>query len=362
MSDKSEQYVRPLRVYVGHGSKAEKGFRSRTSMPRPEAIAPGVPPSPSHDLIFHKGHTIQDLVYTNFFVGGSAAWRASDIQNIDKALAAAMSDVDLNNVMSQYYPSGSITTTFRSSHVLTGPPPKVVSQGDIENLVRQLFHAGMLNGFDFSSTVFNFLLPSGTILNTDAAPTSGTITARLEQPVEVRKGVPVKEEESSKEGLGGYHGSIHVGSGTNAEIVYYAIGVFSETMPNGTANGIPVFDQPWKNVVGTFYHELNEARTDPDVEDAIRAGNDPNAIKFLGWTSRQGEECGDFPVSEANPLSQVFQEVNLTDASGTVPVQFQYSDAAHGPEGPRRTPAPFAGQPRSRAAGGAQPQGRRRHA
>src|SRR5579864_5417008 len=96
----------------------------------------------------------------------------------------------------------------------------------------------------------------------------------------------------------------------------------------------PVFDQAWKNVVATFYHELNEARTDPDVEDAIRAGNDPNAVKFLGWTSQQGEECGDFPVFEANPLTEVFQEVPVTDGSRTVPVQFQYSDAVHGPEGP----------------------------
>jgi len=86
--------------------------------------------------------------------------------------------------------------------------------------------------------------------------------------------VPVEEEESSTEGLGGYHGSIHVGSGKNAQTIYYAIGVFSETLPDGTVNGIPVFDEPWKNVVATFYHELNEARTDPDVEDAIRAGND----------------------------------------------------------------------------------------
>jgi hypothetical protein len=194
MAKESEQYVRPLRVFVGRGTKAEKGFRSRVSMPQPEAIAPGVTPTPSHDLIFHDGHTIKDLVYTNFYVGGSAAWKASDIRNIDRAMAAAMSDVDLNNVMSQYYPSGKISTTFRTSQVLTGPPPKVVSQGDVENLVRQLFQAGTLNGFDFSSTVFNFLLPSGTILTTDAAPTSGTIQAQLEKPVQVKKGVPVEEE------------------------------------------------------------------------------------------------------------------------------------------------------------------------
>jgi len=362
MAKESEQYVRPLRVFVGRGTKAEKGLRARVSMPHLEEIAPGVAPSPTHDLIFHKGHIIPDLVYTNFYVGGSAAWKASDIQNIDRALAAAMSDVDLNNVLSQYYAAGKIGTTFRASQVLTGPPPKVVSQGDVENLVRQLFHAGTLNGFEFSSAVFNFLLPSGTILTTDAAPTSGTIRAQLEKPVQVKKGLPVEEQESSTEGLGGYHGSIHVGSGKNAQIIYYAIGVFSETLPDGKPNGIPVFDEPWKNVVATFYHELNEARTDPDVEDAIRAGNDPNAINFLGWTSKQGEECGDFPVSEANPLSEVFQEVPLTDGSGTVPVQFQYSDAVHGPEGPRRTAAPFAGNSAARSAGTPHRQAKGKHA
>ena len=95
-------------------------------------------------------------------------------------------------------------------------------------------------------------------------------------------------------------------------------------------------------MVATFYHELNEARTDPDVEDAINAGNSPNAIKFLGWTSAQGEECGDFPVFEANPLTEVFKEVKLTAGNSTVPVQLQYSDADEGPGMPRSTPAPFA--------------------
>jgi hypothetical protein len=163
------------------------------------------------------------------------------------------------------------------------------------------------------------------------------------QPVQVP--VPHEEEENSSQGLGGYHGSIHVGSAPNEQTVYYAVGVFSEHLPDGTINGIPVFDQSWKNVVATFYHELNEARTDADVEDAIRAGDDPNAASFLGWTSAEGEECGDFPVFEANPLSEIFQEVKLTDGSGSVPVQFQYSDADHGPGLPRATAAPFAGQP-----------------
>jgi hypothetical protein len=348
-AEKGKQYVRPLRVFVGHGTKAEEGFQARMSMP--EVLAPGLPATPAHDLVYHGGHTIADLVFTNFYVGGTTAWKAGDIQNIDKALAAAMSDVDLNNVMVQYYPGGKITSTAQPSQVLAGPPPPVVSQGDVENLVKQLFAAGSLNGFDFPSTVFNFMLPSGTILNTDAAPTTSSISAQTENPVAVKEAIPVEDEEDSTQGLGGYHGSIHFGTVPNDQIVYYAVGVFSETLPDGTVNGIPVFREPWKSVVATFYHELNEARTDPDVEDAIRAGNDPTATKFLGWTSKQGEECGDFPVSEANPLTQVFQEVPLTDGSGTVPVQFQYSDNAHGPEGPRATAAPFAGHASAKGTG-----------
>src|SRR4029077_2194195 len=167
------------------------------------------------------------------------------------------------------------------------------------------------------------------------------VSAAIKKAAVKRKVIVVQDEADSLNGLGGYHGSVHV-SGT--ETVYYAVGVYSQTEADGTVNGIPVFDQPWKNVVATFYHELNEARTDADVEDAIRAGNDPSATKLLGWTSKQGEECGDFPVFEANPLTRVFQEVNLTNGNGKVPVQFQYSDNVHGPEGPRSTPAPFAGQ------------------
>lgn len=344
-------FVRPMRVFVGLRTEAEKGFRSRVSMPAPMVLAAGLPQTPGHHLVFHGGHTIPDLMFANFYVGGADAWQQRDIASIDQALAAAMSDQMLNNVMSQYYPSGQITSTFRGSQVLAGPPPKIVSQGDVENLVRSLLQLGSLGDFDLASTVFNFMLPSGTVLSTNEAPTSGTISARVEQ-AQVREQVerrsstlvsPEKKEEDSTQGLAGYHGSIHVGSGQSAETIYYAVGVFSESLADGRLNGIPVFDLAWKNVVATFYHELNEARTDPDVQDAIRAGDDPKAINFLGWTSQLGEECGDFPVSEASYLSDVFMEVPLADGSGTVPVQLQYSDADHGPGEPREEPAPFAG-------------------
>ena len=327
----STQKVRPMNVYVAPQSAAETSIRSAVSMPQPAELAPGLPATPAHDLVYNGGKTIANLNFPNFYVGGAESWQVSDMQSIDAALAAAMSDQDLNNVMVQYYPSGAITSHFLGSQVLTGPKPAVVSQGDVEALVTSLSDSGALDAFDLGSTVVNILLPSGTILNTNTAPTGNQIRAAA-------IAIPHDAEDSTN-GLGGYHGSIHPNRADQQPTVYYAVGVYSEVLPDGTTNGIPVFDESWKNVVATFYHELNEARTDADVEDAIRAGNDPNATSFLGWVSPQGEECGDFPVFEANPLTEVFQEVPLTDGSGTVPVQFQYSDAVHGPEGPRTTPA-----------------------
>ena len=318
--------VRVMRVTVAKGSRAEKGFRSRVGA---EVVASGLPSTPEHDLLFHGGRIIQSLTYTNFYVSGNS-WTQSDRDNIDQALAAAMTDERLNNVMAQYFPGGRPTTTFAGSVLLTGPPPATVSQGDVENLVRRLFRDGRLAGFDLTSTVFNFLLPPGTVLNTDEVPTVGLLNAQADTESEGGSSSIPHEEEDSTDGLGGYHGSIHIRQGDSRVTLYYAVGVYSERRVSGSQNGIVAFDEPWKNVVATFYHELNEARTDPDVEDAIRT----NEERFLGWTSKQGEECGDFPVFEANPLQKVFREVPLTNGEGTVPVQFQYSNFIHGPEGP----------------------------
>ncbi|HYX50268.1 MAG TPA: hypothetical protein VE843_11025 [Ktedonobacteraceae bacterium] len=334
-------HVRPMNVHVAQGSEAERIVLARAGLPggqpaEPEVLVPGMPSTPKHDLHYHQGKTIQNLTFTNFYVGGINSWNHDDIHFIDLALAAAMSDQCLNNVMMQYFSNQPITSTFKPSQILPGPAPSLVSQGDVENLLHQLYSDGQLNNFDFGSTIFNFMLPSGTVLTDD--PTPGQEKEHHESMH--RNPVPHDDEEaSSLHGLGGYHGSIHVTEtdGTQ-QTIYYAVGVYSEKRSDGTTNGIPIFDSPWKNVVATFYHELNEARTDCDVEDAIKAGNDPSATKFLGWTSRQGEECGDFPVFEAKPLTEVFQEVSLTDQTGTVPVQFQYSNAVHGPEGPIPNP------------------------
>jgi hypothetical protein len=328
-----------MNVAVARGSRAERHFRGLAApletMIEPEVRAPGLPATPKHNLRFHGGKTIANLAFANRYVGGAAAWKTADIQRIDHALSKAMADAHLNNVLRQYFKGAPITSTFKGSTTLPGTPPARFTQGDVEKLVSQLFAGGALGGFDLASTVFNFLLPSGSVLTTDTAPTTAAHSP-VSGVTAAKHPVPVEDEADSLNGLGGYHGSVHVNASTR---VYYAIGVYSELLPGGRENGIVAFDAPWKNVVATFYHELCEARTDADVEDAIRAGNTPQAIKFLGWVSSQGEECGDFPIFESsNNLALVMQEVALADGTGTVPVQFQYSNAVKGPEGPIAKP------------------------
>jgi hypothetical protein len=331
---------RIMKVYVKSGSKAEK-LRNPFSLrraPRPEELAPGLPPAPEHDLRFRGGRTIAQLSYLNFFVGGAASWMQSDVDSINQALAAAMADASLNNVIRQYFSNQPISTTFLGSHFVGQKRPKLVTQTAAKDLVRKLFQGGQLAGLDFPNTVVCLMLPSGTVLTDGTGPGgahSHEEAAHDREEAEGKHvdGKPEEEEASSLEGLGGYHGSVDVGSTR----IYYAVGVYSQNLGNGKENGIAVFDVPWKNVVATFYHELNEARTDPDVDQAIETNTTDGVI---GWNSDEGEECGDFPVFEAGDfgsLALVFQQVVLADG-GSSPVQFQYSNAVHGPEGPISQP------------------------
>jgi hypothetical protein len=270
----------------------------------------GFPADPSLNLKRYPGRTIEQLTFTNVYLGGAAAWHPDDIKQIDWALPAAMEDAHLNNVLAQYFPDGNPTAAFKPSRVLDGTVPARMYRDTIESIVTQLDESGALSGLDLSTTVFDMLLPRGVVL-VDGLSTGGN-------------GV------DSEHGLGGYHGSIHAKRGSQTDTVYYAIAAYSEG-----SNGIVVFPNPWQNTCAIFYHELCEARTDPDVEEAIRAGTSPNANDFLGWYSPQGGEIGDIPLEEAGAnLTSVMKEVTLAAGGRRAPVQLMWSNAVAGPEGP----------------------------
>lgn len=189
-------------------------------------------------------------------------------------------------------------------------------------MVARICRYGALDGADTGSTVINILLPRGVVL-VDGFTAGFQPPPGQEAEHERRRRAVVRvggEDADSRHGLGGYHGSARV---TPCGTAYYAVAVYSEP-----GNGIPAFDQPWKNIAATIYHQLNEARTDPGVDDAIRTGDSTR----LGWYSASGGEIGDIPVKEAGTShALVFREVDLADGSGAVPVQLMWSNKTSTP-------------------------------
>src|SRR4051794_33254667 len=128
----------------------------------------GFPADPSLNMKRYPGRTIEDLTFTNVYVGGSAAWRLDDIAQIDWALPAAMEDTQLNNVLAQYFPDGTPTADFKPSRILTAAAPSRVYRDTLEALVS----APDVSGFDLAATVFALLLPRGVVL-VDGVSTGG---------------------------------------------------------------------------------------------------------------------------------------------------------------------------------------------
>jgi len=312
----SSNATRLMRIQARPGSVVEaRHYRyPQGGWVQPAAIAHGIPSDASADLVFHGGKTVPQMQFQNVFLGGQASWLASDIDSIDTAITLAMEDRKLNNVVKQYFDSGvNLTCDARQLLVLEEAKPVQLDEPDVQQLVVRLLQERKVSDSDLGMTIFNLVLPPGTVLKLD--------------------------QDNSLGGLGGYHGSVHFQQNGQSQTAYYSANVFSQTLPNGQVNGIPAFDASWKDVVGTLYHEINEFRTDADVRDAIATGNDDGV---LGWMGEQGE-IGDQPIAMAGQLGmlqRVFQEVVSGSGNTSVPVQFLYSNAVHGAEGPIDKPDP----------------------
>jgi hypothetical protein len=217
------------------------------------------------------------------------------------------------------------------SAVVAGAVNGKFYKDDVEAAATKLVANGALGDADPANSVVCMMLPKGVVLVDDFSPGHKTSAVhdereRIEHENAARHVVRIGDDDEaadSKHGLGGYHGSIHPKGGPAT--VYYAIAVYSEG-----DNGIPFFPDSWKNVVATHYHELNEARTDCDIEDIIRGGPD----SLAGWYSPQQGEIGDIPINVASSLDLVMKEIKLADGSENVPVQLMWSNKVNGPAEP----------------------------
>jgi hypothetical protein len=304
---------RPLNVALRAGSPALRAYAASAAISAGD-LAPGFHPRPDLNLTNRGGRTITDLVFVNSYLGGGAAWNDSDRTSIDTGLSAVMTDPGMQKVLQQYF-KNPISSTMLPSHFVDGPVGPRFFKDDAEKAVTTLFQAGAMGQHDPANAVICLMLPRGVVL------VDGNSDGSDAEAPHARAVLVDDEQADSLQGLGGYHGSVHVGVTT----VYYAVGVYSEGN-----NGIVAFDKPWKNVVATFSHELSEARTDPDVEDVIRTGN----AHLLGWYSRRGGEIGDIPMALAGAnLALVMKEITLADHS-TQPAQLEWSNRVNGPEAP----------------------------
>jgi hypothetical protein len=243
-----------VNVHAHPDSPAAEHYRAQAW---PDALgldaqpAQGPAPLPGPDLQYFGGRTIPDLTFGNLYVGGEPAWDPADVSRIDDAICEAMNDARLNGVLAEYFPSTSVSAAFAGSRILPRPAPPTVYRDDVEAWLAELHRAGDLPPGDPATTAYCFLLPRGVVAVDDPRD-----AARAD----------------SRNGLAGYHGTLDA----DGVHLMYAVAVFSER-----GNGVVAFDEPWKNVVATLYHVLQEVRTNPDVDDAVREA-DPS---LLGWMS-----------------------------------------------------------------------------
>jgi hypothetical protein len=301
----------PMRIQVMPGSEAEyRHYRAavRYSDQRFErqALAPGVTASPQDDLVFRGGKILPQMGFQNVYLGRSSDFAPGDVETIDDAITRVIRNEQLQKIIQQYFPRQTLAYDIAPSVILEEVRPNAMDEPDVQNKLIDLFDRNLILATDHERTCFNLVLPPDTILTLDGS--------------------------SSLAGLGGYHGSVHFSRGGQQRTLYYSANVYS-AIRAGRRNGIPFFRDPWKNVVCTLYHELIEFQTDPDVGDAIRQ----NDRRFIGFNSNRGQEIGDQPIS-ANSLDKVFKEVLTLPGPRPTPVQFMFSNAVHGAEGPDEKP------------------------
>jgi hypothetical protein len=293
--------------------------------------APAAPPR----LLRRGGRILADLAYKTFYHG--PAWVADPAQpdanphavarrRIDTAIAAAMRDPGLNAILGQYFAGAAVTATALPSELLDDPrsdPSAAIDETDIRRIITALVPT-RLAGLDFARTVINIVLQEYT-------PVRVVGLDERERPAGAPVGAGVPHDAPySGLGLAGFHGSVPAAVAGTAVDVLYSVVVWSDG-PIGIA--VPGW-QPWERITAILYHELQETRTNPDVDAAVRTGRSD----LIGWNTDplpgpDGIDCreiADLPlILTADAQAESFVRVQVAGPDGgpmTVPIQRLWSN------------------------------------
>jgi hypothetical protein len=188
-------------------NKGVNGEQKNNSMLFPAAetqLIFGFPTLPELNLKFNSEKTISDLNFVNFYTDKSNSGGQNDIKSIDSALDRGMSDKNLNNVIIRYYPGhDKINSTFKGSEVLPGNYPNKFFKDDVHNMILDLYYKKKFDNYDFDNTVFNYILPSKTMLNSNFK-NFDLVSSPNDLDGEIEK------KSDSSEGLGGFQGLVYI--------------------------------------------------------------------------------------------------------------------------------------------------------
>jgi len=300
-------FVVPKRQQAGHAGAHRPAAHFRDGFDRRAATGPVKALGAQPVLTNHGGAVLDKPAIANIYVGDywKSGQGAADVAENDSA-AVDFGNSKMMDLAAQY---GAGKTSFLGSTVTGGggPSPARFTEADIQSTVRSALEKGTLP--KNAQGIYTVVLPPGTVLDAGG-------------------GV------DSKNGLGGFHGSMDDGKGNP---IYYAAIAHSDTSGNGIN-----FDgnsQHARNIIQS--HEWIEAMTDPDVNSPIRG-------RGVAWADDQtraeiGDEMVPIQLNRGLNISQSFQQ----DAGGFMQQmewsnkdgQFEIDTPANKPP-PQPTPTP----------------------
>lgn len=215
-------------------------------------------------LNYYGGGVLDHSEVTNMYIGDyfNTAAGQKDVAHNDAAVADLQTNKNFGSVLAQY---GVGAGTVGQSQVLGGTykSGQHITQAQIEGMLQQAVASGQVK--PGAQSLYNFVLPPNAVLQTSDGSTS-------------------------LKGVGGFHGSIHTPDG---QTVYYSAIAYSKG-----SNGIDFTKgNAQDNISITESHEIAEADTDPNVEDAANS----NDWSKLSWYDDQNGEIGDIEVNDAPP-------------------------------------------------------------